>query len=342
MRWIVTGGAGFIGSNFIRRALLEAWADEVVVLDALTYAGNMENLEPVFKHPGFEFIHGNINNVEDVNKALGKSADALFHFAAESHVDRSIESALPFVETNVVGTQNLIDAARKYKINRFMHVSTDEVYGSLELDDPKRFDEECLLEPTSPYAASKTSSDLMVLAAHKTYQMNTIITRCSNNYGSYQFPEKFIPLFITNALEKKPLPLYGDGKNVRDWIYVDDHSLGLKLAFEKGTSGEIYNLGGECERANKDIALAICDIVGVSQDLIEPVEDRLAHDRRYAIDPSKAEKEIIFKAGPPIEERLHSVIDWYRTHEDWWKNIKNGDYREYYERMYLNRGKNHE
>ncbi|MBJ79704.1 MAG: dTDP-glucose 4,6-dehydratase [Myxococcales bacterium] len=337
MRWVVTGGAGFIGSNFVRRALLEEWCDEIIVLDALTYAGNMENLKPVFEHPGFTFIHGNIIRADDVDKALRDGADAIFHFAAESHVDRSIESALPFVETNVVGTQNLIDAARKHKVGRFMHVSTDEVYGSLELEDQKRFSEESALEPTSPYAASKTSSDLLVLAAHKTYGLNTIVTRCSNNYGPYQFPEKFIPLFITNALENKPLPLYGDGKNVRDWIYVDEHSFGLKLAFEKGVNGEVYNLGGECERANKDIALAICEVTGVGKELIQPVEDRLAHDRRYAIEPFKAKDKLGFRAGPSIEERLVEVVDWYRDNKEWWANIKNGAYKDYYQRMYAQR-----
>ena len=338
MRWVVTGGAGFIGSHFVRTALIEKWAEQVVVLDALTYAGNLENLAPVQRHAGYTFVHGDITQVDDVQKALGEGADAIFHFAAESHVDRSILSAADFVRTNATGTQILLDVARQAGVKRFVHVSTDEVYGSLELGTDKRFHESMALEPTSPYSASKACSDLLVMAAHRTHKLDVVITRCSNNYGPYQFPEKFVPLFITNAMDGNKLPLYGDGKNVRDWIHVDNHVRGIKLAFEKGRSGEVYNLGGECERPNKEIAQLIVELTGVSPSLIQPVTDRLAHDRRYAIDCSKAMKELGFDPGPPIEDRLGELVRWYRDHRNWWESIKGGQYRHYYERMYGSRG----
>ena len=337
MRWVVTGGAGFIGSHFVRRALLEGWADTVVVLDALTYAGNFDNLKPVKDHPGFIFQHGDITRVEDVALALRDGADALFHFAAESHVDRSIVSAAAFAQTNVVGTQVLLDSARQRGVGRFIHVSTDEVYGSLELETQTAFSETTPLAPNSPYAASKAASDLLVLAAHRTHGLNAVITRCSNNYGPYQFPEKFIPLFISNAMDGKSLPLYGDGKNVRDWIHVDDHASGIRLAHERGRAGEIYNFGGECERANKDIAQLIVELTGADAALLRPVSDRLAHDRRYAIDASKAKRELGFVPGPAIEARLPSVVQWYRQNRNWWEAIKAGQYRVYYERMYGSR-----
>jgi dTDP-glucose 4,6-dehydratase len=334
MRWIVTGGAGFIGSHFVRTAILEEWAQEVVVLDALTYAGNLGNLQPVQSRKELQFHRCDIADAQAVRQAVGEGADAIFHFAAESHVDRSIVSAADFVRTNVVGTQVLLDVARQVGVRRFVHVSTDEVYGSLELDTAERFSEATPLDPTSPYAASKTSSDLMAIAAERTHKLDVVVTRCSNNYGPYQFPEKFIPLFITNALEGRPLPLYGDGKNVRDWIHVDNHVRGLKLAYERGKSGEVYNLGGECERPNRDIAHAIVRALDVDPKLIQPVTDRLAHDRRYAIDCSKAKRELGFNPGPPIEERLSEVIAWYRDERDWWQRIKAGAYRDYYEKMY--------
>ncbi len=337
MRWLVTGGAGFIGSHFVRTALGEGWADEVVVLDALTYAGNLENLEPVRAHAGFRFVRGDVAEPADVERALGDGADAVFHFAAESHVDRSIESAAAFVRTNVVGTQVLLDAARSRGVGRFVHVSTDEVYGSLEIGTAERFTEDRPVDPTSPYAASKAGSDQLVLAAARTHGLSAVITRCSNNYGPYQFPEKFIPLFISNALEGKPLPLYGDGLHVRDWIHVDAHVRGLRLALERGKDGEVYNLGGECERANRDIAAAIVAAVGADPALIRPVTDRLAHDRRYAIDASKARRELGFEPGPPIEGRLPEVVAWYREHRPWWERIKAGEYRGYYDRHYRGR-----
>jgi dTDP-glucose 4,6-dehydratase len=318
MAWMITGGAGFIGSAFVRKALEENWTQEVVVLDALTYAGNLENLSSVEEHPGFQFIHGNICNKDAVTKALtAKKIDAIFHFAAESHVDRSIQNSQIFVETNVLGTQVLLDAARAFSIKRFVHISTDEVYGSLELDTGEKFTEDTPLNPTSPYAASKAASDLLVLAAHKTYGLDTIITRCSNNYGAYQYPEKFIPLFITGALQNKELPLYGTGLNVRDWIHVDTHVEGIYKAYTKGRSGEVYNLGGECERSNIAIAKAICKEVGISEEKITPVTDRLSHDLRYAIDATKAKKELGFNPGPKLDDSLKELVTWYQEQKSW-------------------------
>jgi dTDP-glucose 4,6-dehydratase len=334
MRWIATGGAGFIGSHFVRTAVLEGWADDIVVLDALTYAGNLHNLAALQDKGGWRFVRGDIRDPEAVEAAVGEGADAVFHFAAESHVDRSILGAADFVRTNVLGTQILLDVARARGVTRFVHVSTDEVYGSLSLEDPARFNEQTPLNPTSPYAASKTASDHLVLAAHRTHGLDAVITRCSNNYGPYQFPEKFIPLFITNALDGKPLPLYGDGKNVRDWIHVDNHVRGVYLAWQKGQAGEVYNLGGDCERANRDIAEKIVGALGVSQATIKPVADRLAHDRRYAIDAARAKRELGFEPGPSIEARLPEVIAWYQENRAWWEAIKAGEYRTYYERMY--------
>lgn len=310
----------------MRRALQEKWADEVLVLDALTYAGNFSNLESVTSHRGFRFERCNVAKPDQVDRAWTDSADAVFHLAAESHVDRSIHSAHVFVESNVVGTQVMLDAARKRGVGRFVHVSTDEVYGSLELDSKERFVESSTICPTSPYAASKAAADMLVLAAFRTHGIASIVTRCSNNFGPYQFPEKFIPLFVTNAFEGKPLPLYGDGKNVRDWIHVEDHVLGLKLAFEKGQPGEVYNLGGDCERDNRSIAARIVEAVGVSAALITPVEDRKAHDRRYAIDPSKAKRDLGFVPGPSLDDRLNELVDWYRTHRVWWETVKRGDH----------------
>ncbi|KAJ3538797.1 hypothetical protein NM688_g6467 [Phlebia brevispora] len=338
MRWVVTGGAGFIGSHFVRTAVTEGWADHIVVLDALTYAGNLENLEPIGYKDGWEFIRGDICNPADVEAAIGSDTDAIFHFAAESHVDRSILSAADFVRTNVLGTQVLLDVARQRGVKRFVHISTDEVYGSLALDDSARFTETTPLNPTSPYAASKASADHLVLAACRTHGLDAVITRCSNNYGPYQFPEKFIPLFITNALDGTPLPLYGDGRNVRDWVHVDDHIRGVYRAWKHGRSGAVYNFGGDCERANRDIAARIVELLHVDPALIQRVADRPAHDIRYATDASLAKKELGWIPGPIIDERLPELISWYRDHRDWWQNIKAGAYRDYYERMYGRRG----
>ena len=322
MRWVVTGGAGFIGSHFVRTALAQGWVDELVVLDKLTYAGNRANLAPVQDHPGLQFLAGDICSRTDVDLALSGGADGLFHFAAESHVDRSIDSAAAFVQTNVLGTQMLLDRARARGIGRFVHVSTDEVYGSLALESPERFSETTPLDPTSPYAASKAASDLLVLAAQRTHGMDAIITRCSNNYGPYQYPEKFIPLFISGSLDGKKLPLYGDGRNVRDWIHVDDHVAGIYLAFKRGSAGAVYNLGGNCERANRDIATHIVALAGDSRTEVVPVTDRLAHDRRYAIDASRAVAELGFAPGPPIEARLAELVRWYADHRPWWEALQ--------------------
>jgi dTDP-glucose 4,6-dehydratase len=260
-------------------------------------------------------------------------------------VDRSIDGPRDFVETNLLGTFEMLEASRHHRTElppaerdgfRFLHVSTDEVYGSLDLDGHDRFTELTPLDPTSPYAASKTASDHLVLAAHRTHGLDTVITRCSNNYGPYQFPEKFIPLFVSNALVGEKLPLYGDGKHVRDWIHVDNHVRGLKLVWERGEAGSVYNLGGQCERANRDIAAAIVAAAGADEALIQPVRDRPAHDRRYAIDPSRA-LALGFDPGPPIEERMPEIVEWYRSHRDWWERIKAGEYRDYYERMYHGR-----
>lgn len=334
MRWIITGGAGFIGSQFVRSAVTQGWADDIVVLDALTYAGNLDNLAPIKNHKSWRLVRGDIQTVEDVEQAMGSGCDAVFHFAAESHVDRSILGASDFVRTNVLGTQVVLDVARARGVNRFVHVSTDEVYGSLALEDPARFTEQTPLDPTSPYSASKAASDHLVAAAQRTHGINTVITRCSNNYGPYQFPEKFVPLFITNGLDHKDMPLYGDGKNVRDWIHVDDHVDGIHKAYQRGTSGAVYNLGGECERANRDIAYAIATGVGAEAGRIVPVADRLAHDRRYAIDCSLAQRELGFVPGAPIEERLDEVIGWYKDNRTWWEAIKAGAYRHYYAMQY--------
>lgn len=319
---MVTGGAGFIGSCFVRNAVEQGWADEVVVLDALTYAGNADNLAPLHGRKGWRLVRGDVRRREDVDAVLAGGTDAIFHFAAESHVDRSIAGASAFVDTNVLGTQVLLDAARAHNVGRFVHVSTDEVYGSLSLDDPARFTEQTPLDPTSPYAASKAASDLMVLAAARTHGLNAVVTRCSNNYGPYQFPEKFIPLFVTHALQGKQMPLYGDGRNVRDWIHVEDHCAGVRLAYARGKAGAVYNLGGNCERANRDIAHKIVALVGADPQAIVPVTDRLAHDRRYAVDTSYAERELGFRPGAPIEERLPELVTWYQTNTAWWQALQ--------------------
>lgn len=320
--WVVTGGAGFIGSAFVRKALKEKWVDKILVLDALTYAGNLDNLEPVKDHPGFSFLQGNICSEKDVRKAFAEKPEAVFHFAAESHVDRSIESSQVFYQTNILGTALLLELSRAHGIKRFLHVSTDEVYGSLSLESPELFTEKSPLDPTSPYAASKAASDLLVLAEHKTFGTDCVITRCSNNFGPYQYPEKFIPLFLTKALEGEALPLYGNGKNIRDWIHVEAHVKGIHLAFEKGKSGEVYNLGGECERSNIEIAKRICLETGVSESSISFVEDRKSHDLRYAIDASRAKMELGFSPGPKIEDEIESLTHWYQKHTSWLAGVR--------------------
>jgi dTDP-glucose 4,6-dehydratase len=336
-RLIVTGGAGFIGANFVRRRLESQPDDVVVVLDQLTYAGNLENLAGLQERfGGFRFLRGDIGNPADVAaafEAVGGAVDVLAHFAAESHVDRSIDDAMPFVRTNVLGTQVLLEQARRRGVGVFLHVSTDEVYGSLAERDPP-FTEETPIAPNSPYAASKAGSDCLVRAYHHTFGLPAIVTRCSNNYGPYQFPEKFIPLAITNAIEERPIPLYGDGGQVRDWLHVSEHCDALEAVLRRGRPGQVYNIGGHCERSNLSIARAVCAAVGRSESLIRCVTDRQGHDRRYAIDTTRIEREVGFRPGPPIEARLGELVRWYHDNRSWWTAIKSGAYAGYYDRMY--------
>jgi len=319
---LVTGGAGFIGANLVH-VLLEEGRHRVVALDALTYAGNLENLAPVEGHPDLVFEKGDVRDAEDVARAF-----------AESHVDRSIEDAAVFLQTNVEGTRQLLEAARTHGVERFLQVSTDEVYGDLG-DGGGHFTEASPLRPSNPYSASKAGADLLALAYHRTFGVPVLITRCSNNYGPYQFPEKLIPLMISNALRGEPLPVYGDGQNVRDWIHVRDHARGLLLALERGTPGEVYNLGGEAERTNLQVVEAILEALERPRDLIRFVEDRPGHDRRYATDLAKARDSLGYApAHPSFEEGLAETVLWYRENEDWWSRIKSGAYREYYCRHY--------
>ncbi len=328
---LVTGGAGFIGSNFIRLVMRETDLS-VINLDALTYAGNLENLKDLESSPRYRFVQGRIEDGSLV-EGLMKEVDACVHFAAESHVDRSIKDAQPFLITNCLGTQTLLDAARRTGLELFLHVSTDEVYGSLGSDDPP-FRETDPLLPNSPYAASKASSDLLVRAAHRTHGLPVIITRCSNNYGPYQFPEKLIPLMTINAMEGRSLPIYGDGKNIRDWIYVEDHCRGLLRVLERGKVGEIYNLGGECEKTNLEIVEAILERLNAPRSLITFVEDRPGHDRRYAMDISKVKMELGWEPSVDFEEGISTTIEWYRENRAWWERIISGEYMRYYEEHY--------
>jgi dTDP-glucose 4,6-dehydratase len=338
MKVLITGAAGFIGSNLVHYLHGERPQWNITALDSLTYAGNLANIESLLNKKAISFEKVDIADVEAVEKVFSKQKyDLVFHLAAESHVDRSILRASDFVRTNVVGTQVLLDAARNTGVKRFVHISTDEVYGSL--GPTGRFVETTPLDPTSPYAASKASSDLMVLAAAKTHKFDCVITRCTNNYGPYQFPEKFIPLFITNTMEDKKLPLYGDGMNVRSWVHVRDHCEGLLLAAEKGRSGEVYNIGGaeEAEIPNKIVALQIIKALGKSEGLLQLVTDRLAHDKRYAIDYSKSHKELGWSPRTPFAIGLESTIQWYKTNKAWWEGIKSGAYKNFYEQNYAHR-----
>jgi dTDP-glucose 4,6-dehydratase len=334
---IVTGGAGFIGSNFLHtlRAARPPW--RIVNLDALTYAGNLENLSEIERDPGYVFVQGDITLRDDVERAFDAARDlggpvSVVHFAAESHVDRSIHSGLPFVRTNVLGTQVLIDAARARGVERFVHVSTDEVYGSLGATGS--FTEETPLAPNSPYSASKAASDLLVRAAVHTFGFPGLITRCSNNYGPYQFPEKLIPLMIANASAGKPLPVYGDGKNVRDWLYVVDHCEAILAVLEKGRVGEVYNIGGNNEFPNLEIVRRILGALGRPESLIQFVKDRPGHDRRYAIDASKIASELGWKPRFGFEQALPLTIEWYRANATWLQRVTSGAYRDYYARQY--------
>ncbi len=333
MNVLVTGGSGFIGSNLVRLLLEERPAWRVVNLDKLTYAGNAENLAGLESHPRYRFVRGDIANGELVAELLrGERIDAVMHLAAESHVDRSILSPAVFIETNVRGTQVLLEAARELGVSRFLHVSTDEVYGSL--GPTGLFTEETPLAPSSPYSASKAASDLLALAYAHTFGVDVVVTRCSNNYGPFQFPEKLIPLMIANALEDRPLPVYGDGLNVRDWIHVDDHARGLVAALERGRAGQVYNFGAASERRNVDIVREVLRLLGKDESLIQYVQDRPGHDRRYAIDASRARGELGWAPRRRFDEGLEETVAWYRAHRDWWERVRSGAYRDYYQRQY--------
>lgn len=333
MNLLVTGGAGFIGSNFVRYMLEKYSNYKVVNYDLLTYAGNLENLKDVENHPNYTFVKGDINNRELVNYLVKThEIDVIVNFAAESHVDRSITDPDIFVKTNVLGTQALLDVAKANNIKKYVQISTDEVYGTL--GETGYFTEETPLAPNSPYSASKAGGDLLVRAYHETYGLNVNITRCSNNYGPYHFPEKLIPLMITNALEGKELPIYGDGQNIRDWLHVKDHCAAIDLVIHKGRPGEVYNIGGHNERTNNEIVHLIVEKLGVSKDLIKYVADRPGHDRRYAIDPTKIMTELGWKPQYTFEKGIVETIQWYIDNQEWWKNIKSGEYMNYYQKQY--------
>lgn len=329
----VTGGAGFIGSEFVRLVLNETSDVEIVDYDALTYAGNLDNLKGL-DETRHKFVKGDICDKDAVLKALPDDCDAIFNFAAESHVDRSISSASEFILTNVLGTQVLLDAARAKNVRRFVQISTDEVMGSLPEDENAFFTESSPIEPNSPYAASKAAAEHFVRAAQETFGVDTITTRCGNNYGQRQFPEKLIPLMIANALDDEPLPVYGDGKNVRDWIFVEDHCRAIWLAYEKGKSGESYNIGARNERQNIEVVKSILDALGKPHSLIKYVGDRLGHDRRYALNANKVETELGWKPQTTWEQGLQKTIDWYLENQDWVNRIRNGAYRDYYKKQY--------
>ncbi len=339
MTILVTGGAGFIGSNFIFYELEHHPEDRIVCLDKLTYAGNLSTLKDVLDLPNFRFIRADICDREAVYRLFEEEhPDMVVHFAAESHVDRSIENPGVFLETNIMGTAVLMDACRKYGIRRYHQVSTDEVYGDLPLDRPDLlFTEETPLHTSSPYSSSKASADLLVMAYHRTYGLPVSISRCSNNYGPYQFPEKLIPLMIANCLANKPLPVYGKGLNVRDWLYVEDHCKAIDLIIRNGREGEVYNIGGHNEMANIDIVKLILKELGKSEDLITYVTDRKGHDMRYAIDPSKIHAELGWLPETMFAEGIRKTIRWYLDNREWWETIISGEYKDYYRKMYENR-----
>ena len=335
MKILVTGGAGFIGSAFVRMAIATTdW--HVVNLDKLTYAGNLENLTEVDGNPRYRFVHEDIVNAEAVDAAVdAERPDAIVHFAAESHVDRSILSPAPVIDTNFRGTFHMLEAARKHGVRRFVHVSTDEVYGSLAA--PAEADEGYPLNASSPYSASKAGSDLLALSYFVTYKLPVIVTRASNNYGPYQFPEKLIPLMITRAMEDRKLPVYGDGQQVRDWLYVEDHCRGIRAVLEKGRAGEIYNIGGNRSLPNLDVVRMVLELTGKTEDLIEYVPDRPGHDRRYALSSAKITHETGWRPAMDFETGLARTIDWYRANRPWIERVQTGEYRTYYERNYGNR-----
>jgi len=334
MKLLVTGGAGFIGSNFVHYAIKEHPDWEITNLDKLTYAGNPENLKDIQDQPGYHFVKGDIADRKLVDELLSQEFGVIVNFAAESHVDRSILDASPFIETNVKGTQVLLEGAKKHGIQRFIQVSTDEVYGSI---DSGRFTEESPLSPSSPYSASKTAADLLCRAYFKTHHLPVIITRCTNNLGPYQFPEKLIPLAITNALEDKPVPVYGDGLNIRDWIFVADHCRALDAVIQKGKPGEIYNIGSGNEKTNLELIRKLLELLDKPQSLIQFVTDRPAHDRRYALDCAKIATELGWKPAYSFEKGLSATVAWYLKNESWWRSIKSGEYSRYYKKMYLKR-----
>lgn len=335
-RILVTGGCGFIGSNFIRQQLANYPSVSILNLDKLTYAGNPENLSDLAENSRYRFKQGDIADRERVQEILRDfQPEVVVNFAAESHVDRSILDSGPFIQTNIVGTQILMDACREAEIPRYVQISTDEVYGSL--GETGFFTEETPLAPNSPYSASKTSADLLVRSYTHSFNFPAITTRCSNNYGPYQFPEKLIPLFISNALEDKQLPVYGTGKNVRDWIHVDDHCRGIDAAMRKGTIGEVYNFGGRTEKTNLEITHLLLKLLGKPESLIRYVQDRPGHDLRYAIDPAKAERELGWQPMVEFESGLAETIDWYKQNQGWVERIRSGAYRQYYEQQYGNR-----
>ena len=339
MNIVVTGGAGFIGANFVYYMLKNHPADRIICYDKLTYAGNMETLAKAMTKEKFKFVRGDIADRQSVYKLFEQEKpDVVVNFAAESHVDRSIENPEIFLQTNIIGTSILLDACRKYGIDRYHQVSTDEVYGDLPLDRPDLFFTETTnLHTSSPYSASKASADLLVMAYHRTYKIPVTISRCSNNYGPFHFPEKLIPLMIINALSDKKLPVYGDGRNVRDWLFVKDHCAAIDLILRKGRVGEVYNIGGHNERANIDVVKTILKQLGKSEDQIEYVTDRKGHDRRYAIDPTKIHEELGWLPETKFEDGIKETVQWYLDNRDWWMGIISGDYQTYYDRMYSNR-----
>ena len=339
MKLLVTGGAGFIGANFVFHMLEEHPDYEIVCLDALTYAGNMETLEPAVGNPKFTFVKADVADRDAVYEVFAnEKPDVVVNFAAESHVDRSIEDPGVFLRTNIIGTQVLMDACNEFGVSRFHQVGTDEVYGDLPLDRPDLFfTEETPITASSPYSASKASADLLAMAYHRTYGLPVTISRCSNNYGPYQFPEKLIPLMIANALADKELPVYGTGENVRDWLYVEDHCRAIDMILHDGKVGEVYNIGGHNEKSNIEVVKIILKQLGKPESLIRFVTDRKGHDLRYAIDPAKIHAELGWLPETKFEDGIRKTIDWYLEHKPWWENIISGEYRDYYEKMYSGR-----